>query len=633
MLFRKGGPDRELGCGRGTEIRGGLAFGNREHGAMIRFGTSTLPPEGDDAAFLDRIVERGDGAVELPFVKGFPWKERRCEQFGELAYERGIAVSIHAPYFAILTSDDPEKSKQTLAALEHTMKLGRALRSRVIVAHAGYVKGRSPEELHERVIASLGIIEPKVRHLGVALGLEVGGSDRAFGTLGDIALIAEQFSFVHPVVDWAHLHAVSKGALTTKEAFTEVISFLREHFSGWTLDPLHAQFTDNEFGAAGEIRHVPYGEGTLRVGPLIEAVIDAGLRMTLISEAHEHSSHDAIRAEMEAVLVGAQSDPATEGRSAASGSIDFPATIRVEAEGDSFSLVGGDRPLRLSNLDRPFFRGGHTKGDLITYYGTIAPLLLPHLRDRAIVLARFPDGADGDWFYEKQAPAHTPEWLPTFPLHSEHRGEAIDFVTAPDAESLMWIANLGAIEIHPWLSRVMAPDRPDFAVFDLDPADGADWGQVVAVANLVNVALERLGLAGYPKTSGATGLHIYVPIEPEYEYRRVRRFVEAIGRLIVGADPELATMEWDIPERSGRVFIDHNQNVGGKTIASVYSVRPRPGAPVSTPLLWSEVETVDPAAFTIATVWDRLARHGDLFAPVLWGGQRLERAEEALGLS
>jgi bifunctional non-homologous end joining protein LigD len=155
---------------------------------------------------------------------------------------------------------------------------------------------------------------------------------------------------------------------------------------------------------------------------------------------------------------------------------------------------------------------------------------------------------------------------------------------------------------------------------------------VVTVANLVNVALERLGLAGYPKTSGATGLHIYVPIDPDHEYRRVRRFVEAIGRLITGADPELATMEWDIPKRAGKVFIDHNQNVGGKTIASVYSVRPRPGAPVSTPLLWSEVETVDPAEFTIATVWDRLARHGDLFAPVLRGGQTLDKAEEALGL-
>ena len=600
---------------------------------MIRFGISTLPPDGDDAAYLDGLVALGHGAVELPFVKGFPWKEKRCEQFGELAADRGITTSIHAPYFAILTSDDAEKSKKTLSALEHTMKLGRALRSRVIVAHTGYVKGRTPEQLHELVTSSLEIIEPKVRHLGVALGLEVGGSDRAFGTLGDIALIAQQFPFVHPVVDWAHLHAVSNGALTSRQAFAGVIAFLRENFPGWTLDPLHAQFTDNQFGTAGEIRHVPYGDGTLRVAPLVEAVVEAGLRMTLISEAHEQSSHDAIQAEMTATLAEARPAPSADHRIAASGAIEFPTEVSVDTEGDSFPLVGGDRPLRLSNVDKQFFVDGYTKGDLITYYRAVAPLLLPHLADRAIVLARFPDGADGEWFYEKQAPSHTPEWLPTFPLPSEHRGDAIDYVTAPDAEALMWIANLGAIEIHPWLSRVMAPDRPDFAIFDLDPADSASWDQVVRVAYLVNVALERLGLAGYPKTSGATGLHIYVPIEPDYEYRRVRRFVEAIGGLIVGADPDLATMEWDIPKRAGRVFIDHNQNVGGKTIASVYSVRPRPGAPVSTPLLWPEVETVDPTSFTISTVWDRLSRHGDLFAPVLRGGQRLEGAEAALGLS
>ncbi len=599
---------------------------------MIRFGISTLPPDGDDAAFLEGLVARGHGAVELPFVKGFPWKEPRCRQFGELAAERQIAVSIHAPYFAILTSDDADKSKQTLAALEHTMKLGKALGSRVIVAHTGFVKERSGEELHALVAASLERLEPKVRHLGVALGLEVGGSDRAFGTLGDIALIVERFPFVHPVVDWAHLHAVSNGALTTTEAFADVIKFLRENFPGWTLDPLHAQFTDNEFGRSGEIRHVPYGVGSLRVGPLIQAAAAAGMRMTLISEARDASSHDAIQAEIEATLAEVKDHEPTGSRVAASGAVAFPDDVPVVADGDAHVLAGADRSLRLSNVDKPFFPDGFTKGDLLTYYRGISSLLLPHLRDRAIVLARFPDGAEGEWFYEKQAPSHRPEWLATFPLHSEHRGKPIDFVTAPDVESLLWIANLGAIEIHPWLSRVAAPDRPDFAVFDLDPAAGATWEQVVTVAGLVGVALERLGLAGYPKTSGATGLHIYVPLEPEYPYQRVRAFVEAIGRLIVATDPELATLEWDIPQRRGKVFIDHNQNVAGKTIASVYSVRPRAGAPVSVPLLWDEVEEIDPETFTIATVWERISRHGDLFAPVLRGGQRLEGAEAALGL-
>jgi bifunctional non-homologous end joining protein LigD len=161
-------------------------------------------------------------------------------------------------------------------------------------------------------------------------------------------------------------------------------------------------------------------------------------------------------------------------------------------------------------------------------------------------------------------------------------------------------------------------------VLDLDPAEGARE-QVAAVARLVEVALGRLGLAGQPKTSGATGLHVYVPLAAEYPYDRVRRFVEAVGRAIVGAAPALATMEWEIPRREGRVFIDHNQNVAGKTIASVYSVRPRPGAPVSTPLLWEEVEGAVPAAFTIATIWDG-SPAGDPFAPVC-GEQRPEAAE------
>lgn len=600
---------------------------------MIRFGISGLPPDGDDAAFLDSLVDRGHTAYELAFVHGFPWKGRRCRAFGELAAERGIALSVHAPYFAILTVEDPEKRKQTLAGLEHTMKLGKALGAHTIVAHTGHVGGREPDELHDLVADGLKTIEPKVRDLGVTLGLETSGTDRAFGSLGDIALIAREFAFVRPVIDWAHVHAKSGGGLTTVEAFSSVIEFLRSEFPAWAIDPLHTQFTDNQFGPAGEIRHIPYGEGSLRADLLGEAATAAGLRMIVISEAKEEASHDAIQA---ALLEGeqrAESEIPHQSQEVASGLVHFPEPVLAVPASDGALVTSLEWPVALSNVDKILFPDdGYTKGDLATYYASIAPLLLPHLENRALSMSRYPNGIYEGSFYEKQCPSHAPEWIVTASIDSAHRGEPIDFVTAPNVETLVWLANLACIEMHPWLSRADNPAHPDFAVFDLDPQEGATWDQVVYVAGLINVLLERLGLAGYPKTSGARGIHIFVPIEPAYPYRRVRRFVEAIGRLVVSAEPDVATMEWDKPKRGPRVFIDHNQNVAGKTQASVYSVRPRAGATVSTPVLWSELEEVRPEDFTIGSIWERLRQRGDLFAPVLSGDQRLEGAEAALGL-
>jgi bifunctional non-homologous end joining protein LigD len=324
---------------------------------------------------------------------------------------------------------------------------------------------------------------------------------------------------------------------------------------------------------------------------------------------------------------------ATDSREAGSGVVAFPEPLIIDRDGDGWRVADIKRRLRISNPDKPFFPDdGYTKGDLLQYYTSIAPALLPHLAGRALSLARYPDGAAGDYFYEKQCPSHAPGWIVRAPLHSSHRDEPIEFCTAPDLASLVWVANLGCIEMHPWLSRVERPDYPDFAVFDLDPQEGVGWDQVVYVAGLVNVLLERLGLASYPKTSGATGIHIYVPLDPIHGYRRVRRFVETLGRLLASADPDAVTMEWDIPKRGARVFVDHNQNVGGKTIASVYSVRPVPGAQVSMPFTWPELDAVEPSGFTIGSIWERLRQYGDLFAPVLTGGQTLDGAEQALGL-
>lgn len=598
---------------------------------MIGYGYSGLPPAGvTDGAFLDGLLERGHQAFELAFTRGFPWKEGRCARFGREAADRGIRLSVHAPYFAVLTVADDDRARQCLGALEHTVKLGAELNARTVVAHLGSRRGEEPGVLIDRIRRRLDRLGPKVDGLGAPLGLETTGRTAHMGSLGDIAVLSAEFPFVRPVVDWAHIHALSRGGLLSVAAFAAVLGFLREHFPAWKIDPLHSHFSDVLYGDRGEIRHIPYGEGSLRIDPLVRASAAAGMRMTLISESRDTLSHDSIHTDLRAAL--ATTTPADrEGRVAASGRIDFPVVPRVMETDDGFILSGYERPLRLSNLDKPFFPDGYSKGDLISYYCSVAPLLLPHLAGRAIVMARFPDGADGGSFYEKNAPGHQPAWIPLAPLESAVRG-VIDYVTAPNVESLIWLANMGCIEIHPWLSRVGHVEKPDFAVFDLDPAEGAPWEQVVAVARLLRVALDRLGLPGYPKTSGARGMHVFVPLAPVHGYRRVRRFVRHVGRLLVSANPEDVTMDRYIPHRRGKVFIDSGQNRRGATIASVYSVRPRSRAPVSTPVRWEELDSVRPGDFTISTIWDRISRYGDLFAPVLEGDRLLDQAEAILGL-
>jgi bifunctional non-homologous end joining protein LigD len=597
----------------------------------IRFGISDLPPEGmDDASFLDHLGEQGHQALELPFTKDFPWKEKRCEQFGALAAEREIRLSVHAPYFAGLTLPDEDRGKQSLAAIEHTMKLGRALGAPVIVAHFGSNYDEDPEVLMDRIRERLDRIAPKVETLGVGLGLETAGNASSFGSLGDIAQLAADYRFVRPVVDWAHIHAMTQGGLTTKAAFRSVLDFVVASFPGWVISPLQAQFSDNEFGKRGEIRHVPYGEGTLRVGPLVEAVLESGMSMVLISEARDSASHTLIWEEVKTHLSG--SGPG-DARPLAKAPIEFPSPVRVDKVGDRFTPRGHDRPIALSNIDKVFFPDeGYTKGDLIQYYVSVAPVLLPHLSDRPISMSRYPDGITGPSFYEKRAPGHQPSWMRTTPVPSDSQGGIIDFLLADSTEALMWFANMGCVEVHPFHSRAASLDNPDYAIFDFDPAEGSSWEQVVAATRLLDVALGQLGLAGYPKLSGSRGIHVYVPLDPVHDFQRVRRFVGEVGQYLAAANPDDITMDWDKPKRRGKVFIDHNRNASGQTVASVYSVRPRPGAPVSAPVAWTELDTVVNGQWTIGTMWDRLVRYGDLFAPVIAGGQTLDEAEERLGI-
>lgn len=599
---------------------------------MLRFGISTTPAGPDETGLLDAAVARGDTWLELSFTQGFPWKEKECRRFGEAAAARGVGLSVHAPYFAVLTVEDEERSRRCLAAVEHTMKLGRALGASTVCVHPGPLGERRPEDVLDLVVARLAGLAPKLEGLGVGLGLETAGSVGGFGTLGDIALVAAEIPFVRPIVDWAHVHARSGGALRDAAAFRAVLDTVLSSFPAWKVHPLHTQLSDVLYGPSGEIRHLPYGEGTLRAAPLVEAATGVGIDLVVVSESRDDPSHDAIRREVRAALSGGSGVPGGGGRPVATRLSDAPDPLRVRRSGRGWVPEGLERPVTLSNIDKVFFPDGTTKGDLVQYYSSVAPVLLPHLAGRPLSLSRYPDGIDGPSFYEKRAPSHRPPWMDTVPVPSESMGGTIPFLVASHRESLLWLANMACIEVHPFHSRAGSLDRPDWAVFDLDPAEGSTWDQVVSVARLVRVALDRLGLAGYPKLSGSRGIHVYVPLDPVHTFERVRRFVDAVGRLLAQAAPDDVTVEWDIPRRRGKVFVDANRNASGQTVAAVYSVRPLPGSPVSAPLRWEEVGILRNGDVTMFTLWDRLARVGDLFAPVLAGGQTLDAAERALGL-
>ena len=288
----------------------------------------------------------------------------------------------------------------------------------------------------------------------------------------------------------------------------------------------------------------------------------------------------------------------------------------------------------LSNLDKVYWKPeGFTKGDLLAYYHAVAPTILPYLRDRPLTMKRMPDGADGDFFYAKQAPAGTPSWMSTAPIVSDDTGKCIDYLLAQDTAALLHIANLGCIEMHPWHARIDDIGHPDYAFFDLDPFD-IGFAAVRDSALLIKTVLDQLGLRGYPRTSGATGMQVYVPLDRVSTAAAVRDWVGRVCQLVNRADPGHTTMEWDISKRSGRVFLDHGMNTEGRNIAATYSVRPERGATVAAPLTWDEVaQDVEPGDFTIVTIWDRLEQIGDLFTPVLEGGQNLWAAMAAVGMN
>jgi len=308
--------------------------------------------------------------------------------------------------------------------------------------------------------------------------------------------------------------------------------------------------------------------------------------------------------------------------------------VPVERPPIAEEIRKGRRTLRLSNLDKPFWPDeGITKGELLAYYRDVSKALVPHLRKRPFTMKRYPDGWQGKSFFQKQAPSHIPDWIETaaFPASTrEGEKKVIDYALVDDELALLWMVNMGCIDMHTWASRADRPERPDWVMFDLDPSEGATFEDVVEVALLVRETLDVLGLESVPKTSGSRGIHVLVPIARRHAFDEVREFAGIVAGALARAHPGLVTTEWTRAKRRG-VLVDANQNGPGKTTASVYSVRPRAGAPVSTPLRWDEVVSgLDIQSFTMDVVLERVRKDGDLFARVLDGGQSLGAALRAV---
>jgi bifunctional non-homologous end joining protein LigD len=292
--------------------------------------------------------------------------------------------------------------------------------------------------------------------------------------------------------------------------------------------------------------------------------------------------------------------------------------VRIPKTGAATVRVQG-KDVHLTNLDKPFWPDrGITKGDLIQYYADVSSLLLPHIEDRAMVMKRYPHGAAGEFFFMKRAPAPRPDWIRTCRIFHTS-GNVIDFPVIDDLPSLLWVINLGCIDLNQWYARCDDVDRPDYLHFDLDPGEGATFAQVRETALIVRDALDALRMKPLIKTTGSKGMHVYVPIVRGPTQKQVWTFAKALAHELAGRHPKLMTAVYKVANRpKGRVLVDYNQNAWGRTLASIYSPRPRPRAPVSTPVTWREVEKgVATEDWRMDNVLPRLRKVGDLWKPLL----------------
>ena len=293
--------------------------------------------------------------------------------------------------------------------------------------------------------------------------------------------------------------------------------------------------------------------------------------------------------------------------------------LRIPRDTDDVVVEAGGREVRLTNVNKPFWpEEGYTKGDLLQYYADVSQWLIPHLTDRAMVMKRYPHGAAGEFFFMKRAPSPRPEWIELCSI--EHgSGNVIDFPIVQDLPALLWVVNLGCIDLNQWYARCDDVDRPDYLHFDLDPVPGADFSKVIDTAFLVRESLDSIGMPNYAKTTGSKGIHVYVPIVRGPTQKQVWTFAKEFALQMEARKPELVTAEYKVAKRpKGRVLVDYNQNAWGRTLASIYSVRPKPRATVSTPVTWKELEKgVTIEDFRMDNVPARLRKLGDLWEPVL----------------
>jgi len=293
--------------------------------------------------------------------------------------------------------------------------------------------------------------------------------------------------------------------------------------------------------------------------------------------------------------------------------------VKIPSGQNEATLSLGKKTVTLTNLTKVFWPEAHiTKGDLLQYYADVSSYLLPHIQSRAMVMKRYPDGASGEFFFQKRAPKTRPEWIPVCEIQHPS-ANLVDFPVINDLAALLWVVNLGCIDLNPWYATCDDVDRPDYLHFDLDPTPGAEFPLVLEAALLLREALGAHKIKSYAKTTGSRGIHIYVPIVRGPMQKEVWTFAKSFAVAVVERHPKVLESEYRVAKRTPRrVLVDYNQNAWGRTLASVYSARPKPHAPVSAPITWEEIERgIEIHDFRIDNMLERLKRTGDLFRPLL----------------